>query len=481
MTIENFGRNIRFTPSACCEPANETELLESLNRSRPNAVRVVGSRHSWSPLIETDGTSIQLSGLDRVEVHHGPGGTASAVIGAGAQIKHIVEELNRHGLTLPSLGLITEQTIAGAIATGTHGSGRHSLSHYVEAVRLVHYDRRASQWVVDVIDSGAPLRAARCSLGTLGIVTSVTIPCRPQYYVDETWARYDAIDEVLARVDHFPLQQFYLIPHRWDWIAQHRREAASATSRGRFAWLYRWYFHLTFDIAMPLGILLAARWLRSPFLTRWLLRVLPAFVLRGPVFRDRSDLQLTMKHELFRHLEMELFVPEARVAEAADFLTQVLKVAAGTAETLADDWLARLTPSEQATLSHLRRSFTHHYPICFRRILPDDTLLSMTSGSDACWQSISLITYVEPREPFYAVAEFLACTLQRLCNARLHWGKHVPPGAGAQAPRYPAADRFAAQRQHFDPDGHMQNAFTRRALWEDKLVTSSRLAPTSGD
>jgi hypothetical protein len=469
--IENFGRNIRFEPAAFWDPASEAELIEQLNERPSGPVRVVASGHAWSPLIETEGAAVSLRRLDSIQLIRHADGRVSAEIGAGCQIKQVLAELNRHGLTLPTLGLITEQRIAGAISTGTHGSGRSSLSHYVEAVRVVRFDPAAHAWVTETIDSGDALLAARCSLGCLGIITSVRMPCRPQYFIDEQWLGYATIEDVLSQLDEFPLQQFFLIPHRWTWIAQHRREAGGAVTRGPLAWLYRLYFHVTFDWGMHFAILLGARYLRSRSLTRLLCRTLPAFVIRGWTVRDRSDRQLVMEHELFRHLETELFVRESRVAEASRFVTAVLRVADGADSDAAAVFRERLEAlGEWNRLAELRGRFTHHYPICFRRVLPDDTLISMTAGSDEPWQSISFITYVEPRDDFYAVMEFLGRTMAALFGARPHWGKQVPGDPARAADLYPQMDQFRALATQSDPVQRCQNAFTRAILGSTAAV-----------
>jgi len=119
------------------------------------------------------------------------------------------------GGTLPSLGLITEQSIAGAVSTGTHGSGKHSLSHYIDEVRAATYDPATGKPVIRVISDGSELRAARCSLGSLGVIVSVGFWCRPQYQIEEHFRRYNGLDEVLAAETDYPLQQFYLIPWLW--------------------------------------------------------------------------------------------------------------------------------------------------------------------------------------------------------------------------------------------------------------------------
>ena len=154
-------------PSAAYTPESEQEVLEILNRHRGQSIRAVGRLHSWSEAILGDGVQLDLRRLKDV-VLESDGDQFVATVGAGCQIKRLLKELNRDGATLPSLGLITVQTIAGAISTGTHGSGRHSMSHYVEEVRLARYDESTGQAFIDELSAGEPLLAARCSLGSLG-------------------------------------------------------------------------------------------------------------------------------------------------------------------------------------------------------------------------------------------------------------------------------------------------------------------------
>jgi FAD/FMN-containing dehydrogenase len=110
-------------------------------------------------------------------------------------------------------GPITEQTIAGAISTGTHGSGRHSLSHYVQSVRVACYNTETGQAEIREFSAGDELRAARCSLGLLGVILSVTMQCRQSYHVEEHFREYKEVADVVQAEEEFPLQQFYLVPH----------------------------------------------------------------------------------------------------------------------------------------------------------------------------------------------------------------------------------------------------------------------------
>src|SRR5258706_9215170 len=155
--IRNFGRNIEFRPQLVCQPADRAELLWRLEQHRARHLRCRGALHSWSSVIETDGVLFDLRGFRWVQVIGGA--QPCVLVGAGCTLKRLLCELRAQGLTLPTLGAIKAQTVAGAVATGTHGSGKPSLSHFVEKVTLAHFDA-ADTVQVATIDSGHELLAA---------------------------------------------------------------------------------------------------------------------------------------------------------------------------------------------------------------------------------------------------------------------------------------------------------------------------------
>jgi hypothetical protein len=270
---------------------------------------------------------------------------------------------------------------------------------------------------------------------------------------------------VLGHETDWPLQQFFLIPHAWHWYAQQRR----IDPRGRpsvGAGLYRWYWRWTFDIGLHLLILLAAAVLRSRRavhgLYKWLL---PVAVRASWTVSDRSYRQLTMDHERFRHLEMELFVRADRLEPALAFLREVLELTDGSRVELSDGVRMQLeSAGHYAAAQSLVGSYVHHYPICVRRVLADDTWLSMAAGSAGTWYAVSLITYVVPREPFYAVARLLADSMADLFDARIHWGKWFPWGAERVQGAYPDLPRFVGVCRLLDPDGVFTNRFVAERL-----------------
>src|ERR1043166_466705 len=396
-SVINFGRNVRFTPRHFYEPATDQEVLDILDSHAAGKVRIVGALHAWSPGVVCEDAVINLRHFDGVTIERGPD-QSWATVGGGCRIRTLLSRLRRAGLTLPSVGLITEQTIAGAISTATHGSGRHSLSHYVDAAPLAAFDSVTGKARIYELHDGDALRAARCAIGCMGVILSVRIRCVQRYDVAETINACATLDEVLAGEKEYPLQQFYLLPHRWTYFVQ-RREAQGPQSPGFLRALYRIWWFFAIDVALHWAIVFLAAMLSIPLLVRLFYRyVLPPLILRNVTVVDDADRMLVMRHDLFRHLETEIFVPEKHLRAAVELVRGVLEVFDGgdVPAALAAD-LERIGMLDE--LRRCRGSFTHHYPIAIRRVLPDDALIATSSG-DEPYYAISCITYTLPRRPF---------------------------------------------------------------------------------
>jgi L-gulono-1,4-lactone dehydrogenase len=463
----NFGGNQSFRPASVFTPRDESDLLDMLRACRGRRIRAIGRLHSWSEAPVAEEVLVDLRRFQGVRVEEREG-RKWVTVGAGCQIKRILAELARQKAgTLPSLGLITEQSIAGAISTGTHGSGKSSMSHFVEEVRVAAYDPATGEPVIRTISGGDELRAARCSLGALGVIVSVGFWSRPRYNVEECFRRYGELESVLAMEEEFPLQQFFLMPWSWEYFAQHRRETESL--RGGWATLYRLYFFLQFDIVLHLLVRFAVCVLRSPRLVRFLFqKVVPRVVVQNWNVVDDSSKMLVMEHELFQHIECEMFVCRSRLAEAVDLLVRLLKHFGGDREALdvtTRDSLQQIGMLEE--IETLCGSYTHHYPICIRRVLPDDTLISMSSGSEEPYYAVSFISYARrtDREGFLAFAGVVSRVLGALFGARPHWGKVCPLTAVEAARLYPGLPRFREICAQADPSGVFRNDWIARTLF----------------
>lgn len=185
-----------------CRPAgrydisSEDELMNLIGNT-VGPLRPVGSGHSFSALVPTDGHLVVIDQLNGILDSDSE--LQQVTIGAGTRLGDLGEPLHAIGQGMINLPDIDRQTIAGAIATGTHGTGvtLPALSSYIAAMRLVTADGNAM-----AIDGSNKemLHAARVNLGALGIVTQVTLQNRASYKLKKReWAA--PTEDILANFD----------------------------------------------------------------------------------------------------------------------------------------------------------------------------------------------------------------------------------------------------------------------------------------
>lgn len=468
--VQNFGKNVSFKPAIIAEPKNDHEVIEFLRQHRDQPVRVMASRHAWSDAIKTGGVLISTKHLTQIDLKPD---RQSVCVGAGCKIKYLLKFLKKHGLTLPSVGLIDEQTIAGATATGTHGSGKHSLSHYIRRIRLAHYDEMTKEPVFSELDSGTELKAARCSLGLLGVIVEIEIEVRSAYRIEEHTKRHPSLSNVLELEKQYPLQQFFLMPWSWEFYGQHRRETLANPSRSAF--FYRIYWLLGIDWLLHWIIILLAGFFSIPrFIRFFYQQVLPKTIIESWLVTDDSHTILTMDHDRFRHIEIELFVNRSNLEAALNHARETIISFGDRSKTRTT--LASSTKEDRQADD--QQHYCHHYPICVRRIRTDDTLISMTSpadlNSDEDWYSLSFISYqsLHQRSGFFEFANSLAISMQEQFNARCHWGKFNPLPPSANQKLYPHLKEFREIANRYDPESQFANDWLKESTLDIQSSTS---------
>ena len=387
-------------------------------------LRAAGSGHSFSPVVATDGVLLRLDALDGiVDVRRHDDGTASVQVEAGIRLRALSERLDGLGLALPNLGDIDVQSLAGAIATGTHGTGARlrPLHAQVEAVELV--DGTGASRVL----TGEPeLQAARLSLGALGVVTAVTLRCVPAFTLrgvdvprplDETIAR---LDELVDGAEHFELFAF---PHARNVITRtNGRVGEAPRPPSRPVAIAR-------DVVLANGALEVvcrlgrARPAWIPALNRF-----ATWAAGSQVRVDRSDrIFATPRH--VRFTETEWSVPREA---AGAILRDVLAAATRHAVSI---------------------------PLELRFGAADDTLLSPAHGRATAYLSAHVYKGMTV-EPFFDEVEAIAAHH----DGRPHWGKRHGLTAAELARHYPGWDAFAALRDVLDPERVFANIHLDRAL-----------------
>jgi len=197
-------------------PRDEAEVVEEVQTAASRGLRVkaIGAGHSFTGVAVTDGLQLRLgalSGVTSIDATRG-----EATVRAGTPLHVLNEELAAFGYALPNLGDIDRQSIAGAVGTGTHGTGLRltGLSAGIRALRLVLADGS----VVGCSPEQDPelFEAARLGLGALGIITELTMAVVPAFLLraverpEPLLSVLEQVDAAAESNDHF---EFYWYPH----------------------------------------------------------------------------------------------------------------------------------------------------------------------------------------------------------------------------------------------------------------------------
>lgn len=217
-TWRNWSGSVVSRPRRWLKPPSEERLQEQLAAAATGdwPVRVVGAGHSSSGVVEVPGTLIsldQLRGVLSVDAEN-----HQATVYAGTPLQELGRQLYDHDLTLPNFGDVATQTIGGAIGTATHGTGKRlrNLSQLMVKARVVTADGALREIGPDDPDA---LHALQVSMGTLGVITRVTLQLQPYFDVErrEYAARTDdALEHFTELVEDNRSFDFYWYPRRDD-------------------------------------------------------------------------------------------------------------------------------------------------------------------------------------------------------------------------------------------------------------------------
>jgi FAD/FMN-containing dehydrogenase len=213
----NWAGCVECAPRRFLEPRDEPGVRAAVREAAAAGLelRVAGAGHSFTPLVATDGVLLGLDALAGIESHDAAGGEVT--VRAGTRIRELGGPLLELGLALENQGDVDVQSLAGAIATGTHGTGR-TLGNLSSQLRGLRWVSAAGELLECSPESDRDLfRAARVSLGALGVVTAARLRCVPAYRLHErVWrTSVEAIlagqGELAARHRHF---EFFWFPRQ---------------------------------------------------------------------------------------------------------------------------------------------------------------------------------------------------------------------------------------------------------------------------
>jgi FAD-linked oxidoreductase len=417
---QNWSGLQQAQPGALPTPADEAELQALMARTA-GPVRAVGSGHSFSALVPTSGAIVsldRLSGLGSVDRQ-----AMTATVLAGTRLGVLARALDAQGLALRNLPDVDGQTLAGAVSTGTHGTGASlpALHADVVGMRLVKPDGRVAE--IDERDPAA-LAAARVSLGSLGLISQLTLRVVPAYNLQrKVWLR--PVGELLNEAPAL--------------AAAHRHFELFVLPFTGYAAAVVHDVYEGHDLQLPrsaeddaLADLRRLRdWLgRFPSLRTWAAQ---RFIDPNQTeqARHRAHRLLSTVRPM-RFNETECHVP---AAQGIACLREVI-----------------------AAIERRNEAF---FPIEFRHVRADDAWLSPFHGRDSC----SIAVHAAAGEAHdYLVGD--CAPIFRAHQGRPHWGKLHARGATELAALYPRWGDFQRLRRQFDPQGRMLNTHLRHLFLE---------------
>ena len=429
-TWTNWGRNQTCHPAQVAVPRDVDELAATVARAAADGTRVkaVGSGHSFTPVATTEGVQVRLDHLSGVLAADRT--TGRVTVGAGTPLHVLNPALRELGLALPNLGDIDRQTISGAIATGTHGSGAQyqGIASAVTGLVLVLADGSLLRCSAD--EEPDVLPAARVGLGALGVVSQVELQCVPafQLHAREFGAHLDdvlaSVDEDVARHDHVDMHWF---PHTERVLVKHNdRVGADDTGRPLPAWRAALDDELLSNRFFEGVNRVSTRWPHIvPRLNRLTSRTLSA--------RDYTDdsWKVFCSSRKVRFRESEYAVPRAAVGE-------VVRALRG--------WVDR-------------HDVSLPFPVELRFTGADDIWLSTGYERENAYVAVHQYHRMDDGGVF---AAFEAIVAEH--EGRPHWGKLHTLGAERLSRLYPRFGDFLAVRDRLDPGRTFTNDHLRHVL-----------------
>lgn len=414
---QNWSGIARCQPRAWLLPADEAELARALPQS-PAPLRCVGAGHSFTALVPTEGSLValdRLSGLVAVDKAKN-----LVRVRAGTRLGALARELDAQGLALVNQPDIDVQSLAGALATGTHGTGATlpALHAEVQALRLV---TPAGEILEASAEGKNPelLAAAQVSLGALGVITEYSLRVRPRYmlrrrvWLERTEALLEQAPELARTHRHF---EMYVLPFTGHSAAISHAEVAPGQAE---------HPPHSADEDVLADLRRLRDWLgRWPELRRWTASKLIAQAKPEAALDWSWRLLSTVRPTRFN--ESEYHVPRERGIAC---LREIV-----------------------ATLERRNEVF---FPIEFRYIKgsEDQAWLSPFHRRDSC----SIACHAAHDEAHDYLVKELGPVFRRH-EGRPHWGKLHDLGAAQLQALYPRFADFQRLRRQLDPQGRMLNA-----------------------
>ncbi len=427
-TWTNWAGNVRSAPVALEHPTTTAEVQAIVARAARDGrtVKAHGAGHSFTPIAATDGIALSLARMNRVLDHDVTTGLVR--VQAGISLHELNPQLAAFGLALPNLGDVDPQSVAGAISTGTHGTGGRlqGIAAAVAGLQLVTGDGDLLE-----VDSEHPWAAAvPVSLGALGIVTEVTLRCVPAFLLqarEEPASLPDLVGRLDELADDYDHAEFYWFPHTEKALLKRNTRVPHGTAAAPLGRLRHWWDDEFLSNTVYERVQRVAA--RRPGLVPHINAISGSMLGARTYTADSFDVFVSPRRVRFR--ESEFAVPRAALAPVIEEL---------------QTWFAA-------------RHELVSFPIEVRFTGADDVWMSTGHERDNAYVAVHQYHRTDPTAYFAAAQDIFTAH-----EGRPHWGKMHTLGADYLATRYRRFEDFLAIREDVDPKRRFTNAYLDRVL-----------------
>lgn len=425
----NWSGSVQCTPKEIQKPASQEEIQKIIRNcaEQKSTVRMVGSGHSFTGLVGTQGTIISLDllqGLENIDAEK-----KTATVLAGTKLKPLGELLLSNNLAQKNLGDIDVQSIAGAASTGTHGTGVTLGSVSTQILEITLITAKGEIIVCSENQNKDIFKAAQVSLGTLGIITKIKLQLVPAYklkYVKEKTSLDDCLNNLEKYKNENRNFEFYWFPH----TNTIQTKTLNITDEEPMKSSFMKYFN---DMVLENGAfkVLSELCRMFPSLCKRVSKISAAAVSTGVDINYSTKIYATPR--LVKFQEMEYNLPAEKAVEALNEMRECINAA----------------------------NFKVHFPIEVRFVKADDMYLSPAYQRDSVYIAVHMYKGMEYKTYFDAME-----TIFKKYNGRPHWGKMHTRTAKELSQLYPMWNKFQEIRNELDPNGLFMNDYLKKLMVE---------------
>ncbi|TPX35928.1 hypothetical protein SmJEL517_g01749 [Synchytrium microbalum] len=440
----NWSRTYSCDASHFINAHNEDDVTKAIElaRSIRKPLRVVGSGHSPSDIVCTDGVLLSLDHMKSVVKVDKSSNTITVM--AGIKLWMLNEVLHKLGWALPNLGSIAEQSIAGAISTCTHGTGVSLGNLSTAVVGLTLINANGTIQTITKNDNPSLFSAAACSLGALGVITRVTLKCPNSFRLKAYQLpikfneMVESFDQLAASADHVRFHWFPLTEDCVMWKAGKTAEAIQPAKSNWWNDKLRGYY--LYEAALYASAFLPSI---TPVLNRGHFALAAGPTNQPPSVIIDDSYRVFAMECLFRQYVSEWAIDRKDAPAALKQLKALI----------------------------LEKKWMVHAPVEVRFVQKDDIMLSPAYRRDTCY--IGIIMY-KPYERTIPHAEYWTGfeNIMKSFGGRPHWAKAFQLGPSELSKIYPRFTDFVDLVRKMDPEGIFANDYIKRHILGSKNPAS---------